>query len=205
MIRLSYKGCYRDFYDYLKGFGLDPYRDVLKALEYSGLKVESVTDFMSGKIYAGYSSLKIVGDVFQERNELSGEKGKIARFIITVVSDSDFLKPPRSDEKSYMYTKDAYPVIRELAGIRENIDIRGSVSANFNPELGYIFQRLFEQNIDILRERGSGYAKVMITLTGDEVELNGEHFSVFGFVDPMNFEKEKRYNLNELMGIRYLM
>ena len=29
----------------------------------------------------------------------------------------------------------------------------------------------------------------------------GRVFSVFGFIDPMNFKKEKKCNLNELMGI----
>ena len=191
---------YRDFYDYLKGFDIDPHGDILKALEYSGLKVENGADLMNSKVYAGHNGLEIVDDVFQEGNELSGERGKIARFIMVVVRDPNFLEPPKSDKQSYTYTRDAYPVIKELTGIGENTDLRGSVSVNFNHKLGYIFQKLFERNSDVLRERGSGYAKVMIALTGDEVELNGEHFSVFGFVDPMNFEKEKRYNLNELMG-----
>ncbi|MHA1470780.1 MAG: hypothetical protein ACTSSP_09500 [Candidatus Asgardarchaeia archaeon] len=53
----------------------------------------------------------------------------------------------------------------------------------------------------MLKERRSRYARVMIILAHGEVNLGGESFLVFGFIDPMNFKKEKKCNLNELMGI----
>jgi len=198
---------YKDFYEYLsKRFGLDPYAVIDKALRYGGLDVRNVKDLMNSEIRINddgilnfKDKIEISRILIQRENTIAEEKTDVARLIFVNIKSSEFLKPD-TNSKSYSYAKDAYPVVRELTGVMNTAqNFRERISENFNPELSRIFNSFVERNVDVLEKRGSGYSKVVLLLSGDKVDVNGREVTIFGFVDPMNFEKEKRYNLNEML------
>lgn len=192
---------YNDFYNYLKKNGFEVENIISKALENSGLKAKDVNDILHTPITISddfKDKMSILKEITQKQY-FTNKESESFRFVFVSLTSQDLIKIPSSKEDAYKYVDSSLDVIRDLSGNPGDNKIRESVTRNFDPSLYSLIDSYLKYMEPIIKERGSSYAKLLPPIDENYAIKRGLPY-VFIAYDPILFEREKRYTLNELIS-----